>query len=320
MNQQVDVCNGDADGLCAAVQWRLHEPGPATLVTGLKRDIQLLARVQAQAGDQVNVFDIAMQRNQVALRRLLDAGVRVRYADHHATGDIPDHPLLSAHIDLASGTCTSLIVDQLLCGAHRAWALVGAYGDNLRAVADELARQSGIATAPCAALRQLGEAINYNAYGEALADVCIAPARLFGLMLRHADPLDFIAQEPIAAEMVAWREADLHRARGLVPHCTSAHGAVYLLPDEAWCRRVSGTWANELANAHPQRAHAVLTCQANGGYMVSVRAPLAQPCGASALCQAFGGNGRSRAAGIDALSDQDLPRFIEVFMNQRWGS
>ena len=43
----IDVCNGDADGLCAVLQWRLHTPAAATLVTGLKRDIALLERVQA---------------------------------------------------------------------------------------------------------------------------------------------------------------------------------------------------------------------------------------------------------------------------------
>jgi hypothetical protein len=34
--------------LCAALQWRLHERLPATLQTGLKRDIALLERVRTQ--------------------------------------------------------------------------------------------------------------------------------------------------------------------------------------------------------------------------------------------------------------------------------
>ena len=39
-----DVFNGDADGICALIQLRLVEPRPdATLVTGVKRDIQLSA-------------------------------------------------------------------------------------------------------------------------------------------------------------------------------------------------------------------------------------------------------------------------------------
>jgi hypothetical protein len=40
-----DVFNGDADGICALQQLRLAEPGTSVLVTGVKRDIGLLARV-----------------------------------------------------------------------------------------------------------------------------------------------------------------------------------------------------------------------------------------------------------------------------------
>ena len=43
----IDVCNGDADGRCAVLQWRLHHPAPAALVTGLKREIELLERLYA---------------------------------------------------------------------------------------------------------------------------------------------------------------------------------------------------------------------------------------------------------------------------------
>ena len=319
MTQRIDVCNGDADGLCAAVQWRLHEPRSATLITGLKRDIQLLKQVQAQAGDQLNVFDVSMQRNQQVLKQLLDAGVQVRYVDHHEAGAIPVTPLLSAHIDQATDTCTSLIVDQLLQGAWRRWALVGAYGDNLTAVADQLAVRSGLSPAQSTTLRELGEAINYNAYGEVETDVCITPARLFELMRRYADPLDFMAQEPIAADMQAHRDADLQQAMNTPAHSQSEHGAVYLLPNAPWSRRVSGTFANELANTSPDRAHAVLTLQEGGSYIVSVRAPLTRPSGAAALCQRFGGSGRARAAGLDALPEPDLPRFIDAFSHHNWG-
>lgn len=119
------VFNGDADGLCAVVQWRLHAPGPAEAVTGLKRDIALLHRVAAGAGDEVDVFDISMQHNRRGLMCLLDRGVRVRYFDHHAAGHVPAHPGLEAHIDESTDVCNSLLVDRYLHGAHRAWALVG---------------------------------------------------------------------------------------------------------------------------------------------------------------------------------------------------
>ncbi|HEX7439008.1 MAG TPA: hypothetical protein VF319_02845 [Caldimonas sp.] len=317
--QRFDVCNGDADGLCAALQWRLHEPAPATLQTGLKREIALLERVHANAGDEVNVFDLSMQRNRAALLGLLGAGVRVRYFDHHAVRDIPSHPLLEVQVDCASDVCTSLLVDRRIGGAFRAWALVGAYGDNLAGVADRLAADCGIGSVDSTRLRRLGEAINYNAYGDDERDVCIAPARLYAVMARYRDPRDMLAHEGIADAIDTRRGADLRQALAWPPHRQDARGSVLILPDAAWSRRVLGCLANELANAQPQHAHAVLKLQGTGGYVVSVRAPLASPSGADELCSRFGGDGRARAAGIDGLPADDLEHFLAAFASTRWG-
>ncbi|HEX7384456.1 MAG TPA: hypothetical protein VF291_09085, partial [Burkholderiaceae bacterium] len=237
--RRFDVCNGDADGLCAVRQWRLHEPAEATLVTGLKRDIELLGRVDARAGDELLVCDVSLDRNRAALLALLQRGVRVRWFDHHAAGTLPSHPGLEATIDTAGDTCTSLLVDRALGGAQRAWAIVGAYGDNLVRAADALADGMGLDTEAAATLRRLGEAINYNAYGDDERDVRIAPAALYGVLARHRDPLA-AAREPIALELTAQREADLARARAVAPAHASARAAVHRLPDAAWARRVAG--------------------------------------------------------------------------------
>ena len=316
--QRFDVCNGDADGLCAALQWWLHEPAPATLLTGLKREIALLERVHANAGDEVNVFDLSMQRNRAALLGLLGARVRVRYFDHHAVRGIPSHPLLEVQVDCASAVCTSLLVDRRIGGAFRAWALVGAYGDNLASVADRLAADSGIDSDDRLRLRRLGEAINYNAYGDDERDVCIAPARLYTVMARYRDPRDMLAHEGIADTIDTQRRDDLRQALAWPPHRQDARGSVLILPDAAWSRRVLGCLANELANAQPRHAHAVLKLQHRGAYVVSVRAPLASPSGADALCSRFGGGGRARAAGIDGLPADDLERFLAAFASTRW--
>ena len=39
-----DLFNGDADGICALTQYRLAFPAESVLVTGVKRDINLLKR------------------------------------------------------------------------------------------------------------------------------------------------------------------------------------------------------------------------------------------------------------------------------------
>ena len=260
-----------------------------------------------------------MQPNRQALQRLLDAGVRVRYFDHHVVDDMPAHPLLEAHVDTASDVCTSLLVDRHLGGAFRAWALVGIYGDNLAAVADRLALESDVAAGDCALLRRLGEAINYNAYGDEERDVHIAPRALHAIMMRYRDPRDMLAREAVIDEIDAQRHSDLQQAFAVEPIWQDASASVRVLPDAPWSRRVLGCIANALANAEPQCAHAVLKQQRDGCYAVSVRAPLAAPSGAHALCSRFGGGGRARAAGIDGLAQAELERFVSDFAGVRWG-
>ena len=126
-----DIFNGDADGICALLQLRLAEPRNAKLVTGVKRDINLLKQVTAKSGDRITVLDISMEKNSEALLAALSADAEVQYFDHHFAGDIPESDRLSAHIDPQAETCTGLIVNEYLNGAHLRWAITAAYGDNL---------------------------------------------------------------------------------------------------------------------------------------------------------------------------------------------
>ena len=103
-------------------------------------------------------------------------------------------------------------------------------------------------------------------------------------------------------------------AAALEPAHSNASVAAYLLPDAPWARRVSGVFSNDLANAHPARAHAVITAKSDGTYLVSVRAPLENKPGADELCMEFPtGGGRKAAAGINALPGDSLERFIQRF-------
>ena len=84
-----DVFNGDADGICALHQLRLAEPRESELVTGVKRDINLVRRVAAKSGDSVTVLDISLDKNRDELKRVLNEGAAVQYFDHHFAGEIP---------------------------------------------------------------------------------------------------------------------------------------------------------------------------------------------------------------------------------------
>lgn len=308
-----DIFNGDADGICALHQLRLDEPRDAELVTGVKRDIALVARVDAQAGDSLTVLDISHRSNAAAVARALQLGASVEYFDHHAAGDMPQHPAFRAHIDAAPDICTSLIVDSHLAGRHRLWAVVAAFGDNLVESAIRAAQPLELDHTELARLHELGEAINYNAYGESIDDLHYHPADLYQLIAPYRDPRHFIFDEPVFEVLKQAGAEDLARAEDLQPEFANDAAALYVLPDAAWSRRVNGVFSNRLAQAEPQRAHAVLVTRADG-YAVSVRAPRSNPVGAETLCSAFAtGGGREAAAGINSLPQQDLARFADAF-------
>lgn len=308
-----DIFNGDADGICALHQLRLEEPRASVLVTGVKRDIQLLGRVNAAPGDELTVLDISLKSNAVELGRLLAAGARCRYFDHHATGEIPQHANLSTFIDTAPDICTSLIVDRYLSGRQRIWAVVAAFGDNLVKSALRAAELLELGPAEIERLHELGECLNYNAYGETVDDLHYHPADLFETLSHYRDPRDFIDGEPVFEVLKNAYHDDLDRADGLAPVHGDDASAVFILPDAAWSRRVNGIFSNRLAQSHPRRAHAVLVRKA-GGYTVSVRAALARPQGADELCLRFeSGGGRQSAAGINLLPESELQRFVAAF-------
>lgn len=309
-----DVFNGDADGLCALHQLRLAEPAEAELVTGVKRDIGLLARVPAGAGDRVTVLDVSLDRNRAALLGLLGRGASIQYFDHHYAGEIPRHPLLEAHIDTARGVCTSILVDRHLGGRYRAWAVTAAFGDNLDGAARELAAGLGLPPSALKRLRELGQGLNYNAYGETEADLVMPPAELYRTLARYADPLQFIDREPVCARLDAARRADLAAAMAVPARWSAGAAAMHVLPDAPWARRVGGSFANQLAAEAPGRAVAVLVPGSAGGYVVSVRSPASSARGADELCRGFpGGGGRRDAGGIDRLPEAELEDFRRRF-------
>ena len=285
--RRIDVFNGDADGLCALRQLRLAEPAASELVTGVKRDIALLER-----------------------------GVRVRYFDHHHAGEIPSHPGLEAFIDASGGICTSMLVDRYLGGRFRAWAVAAAFGDGLDQAALNLGAAMALGAAELEQLRELGRSLNYNAYGETEDDLLVPPARLYHVLAKYEDPLRFVAEHELCRRLDAGRHADLAAVSDMEPYWTGRGCEVYLLPDAPSSRRVSGTFANQLARQHARRAIAVLAPSRDAGYVVSVRVrvPAGARAGADEFCGAFpGGGGRREAAGIDRLPAAGLELFVRRF-------
>ncbi|HVY36686.1 MAG TPA: DHH family phosphoesterase [Polyangia bacterium] len=314
------VFNGDADGLCALQQLRLADRPAGRLITGVKRDIALVARVSAADGDSCTVLDVSLDVNRAAVVVLLDAGVHVQYFDHHFAGEIPAHPRLAAHIDLAPNVCTSILVDRYLEGRFRVWAAVGAFGDSLNDEGRALAAAAGVLGADVDRLREIGVAVNYNAYGESVADLHVAPAELADEMLRFPEPLEMAERSALFRRVADGYRADMALARGVQPARRAAGAVLFVLPDAAWSRRVSGTLANDLAKAHTGDAVALLSPkppETGGGYVVSIRVPRDARVSAEAFCRRFPtGGGRRTAAGINHLPADALDDFGAAFESE----
>ena len=316
----IDVFNGDADGLCALHQLRLHNPQQSQLITGVKRDIQLVENVKANAGDIVTVLDISLDKNREALISVLDSGAEVTYIDHHFAGEIPDSEHLTTHIDLDAEVCTGLIVNKLLEQAFAGWAVVAAFGDNLLSAARLAAAPLVLSSDELAQLQTLGTLLNYNGYGSTLDDLFFEPAALYQLMQPHRDPFSFINDEAAFKTLKNGYESDYAKAESIAAHEHNESTAIYLFPNDAFARRISGVYANELAQEHPDRAHALLSELDDGSYLVSVRAPVNNRTGADELCRQFpSGGGRKAAAGINHLPAGDIDQFAKAMMNQ-WGT
>ena len=310
-----DVFNGDADGICALIQLRLAEPMVTTLITGVKRDVALVRQVPTTKPVKATILDISLDKNREAVDALLAAGSAVFYVDHHFPGELlPDAPNFTALIDTQPTTCTSLLIDKHLDGQFHNWAIAAAFGDNLNAVAEDLAKAAGLSAEQAKSLKSLGVCINYNGYGATLNDLHFHPADLYYEFVKYGDPLELIASEPAAWQKLRdGYEADM--ASGLAAPVLAENNSslVVKLPDEPWARRVSGILGNELANRNPDKACGIVTESANGGYLVSIRAPLNNRTGADELARKFPtGGGRKAAAGINNLPKNQLDNFLSA--------
>jgi hypothetical protein len=312
--QAYDVFNGDADGICALHQLRLVNPRDAILITGVKREIALLERVPPGHANQVTVLDVSLDTNITALRHLLDDDCEIDYFDHHAAQNAFAHPHLNLYWDESPEVCTSLLVDRHLQGRHRPWAMVAAFGDNLESVGRRMAIGMNLPQHEIQALQLLGTALNYNAYGESVADLHFAPELLYRALHPYVEPLEFIANAAEYKTLQEGYQVDAEQMAGLQPQWNQACGAIYLLPNAPWARRISGIFANQLTAACDGRSFAVMTEQSNGSYSVSVRSGAPNTHPAHRFCETFEtGGGRRAAGGVNHLPAGEVERFAVRF-------
>ena len=269
-----DVFNGDADGICALHQFRLVNPKETELITGVKRDVKLLKKINEVKNASITVFDISMDANKGNLKKLLDQGNEVIYFDHHFAGEIPNTQKLEAHIDTSPKTCTSLIVNKYLDNAFPLWAVTAAFGDNMQEAAKELAMVHKLDSEKVEMLSELGELINYNGYGSTPADLHFTPQELYYAIKDYEDPLEFYTASSAMEKLQNGYAQDMENALGREPIEENDTFRAFKFPFEAWSKRVAGVFSNKVAREEKDLAHLLLADNGDGTYLVSARAPM----------------------------------------------
>ncbi len=311
------VFNGDADGIVSQHLAELSGLRPDLRITGLKREIRLLERLPSGFAGTAWVFDISLDANRPALGRLLgNPDVAVRWFDHHEPGEIPASPRLETRIVTARGTCTGLIAHAEFPGADPRWAAMAAFGDNVPEAADALLRPLGIAPEEREAVREAGELLNYNAYGETIDDVLVPPLQVAERMRSFRTVAEFLQESGLIPALREQLRLDEEKMGVLSPVEAVEGAALYRLPAEPWARRLGSTFANRAALAEPGRAVAVLHPLRDGSFQVSIRAPRGRPDAPAAadLAREYpSGGGRALAAGINRLPEDQVDTFARRF-------
>lgn len=282
--------NGDADGICAMVIRGLIHGIEGERVTGVKRDIELLERVDAKPGDEVIVMDISLARNHERAKHLASIGVSMTWFDHHLQGEpIPE---ITSHIDTSANVCTALLVSREL-GSGEDWAMAALHGDGLGAHSSR------------GDLAELGELLNYNGYGFSLDDLHFHPDELMVACLEAGSPEAFMQSETFLRLRTGFAED--------ITHCDGIEivDGIHMLPDEPWARRVVGVYAHRL-NQVESGPH-VIAIDRGDTLQISVRGE----SGIGELCAKFGGGGRETAGGIDALPKGEIPALMNEISTRR---
>ena len=282
--------NGDADGICSMVQWGLVHGVEGNSVTGVKRDIELLANITPESGDEIICMDISLARNHSRARELCDRGFKITWFDHHLAGEPIEG--LDAHIDTSSNVCTAKIVENFL-GVKSEWAEVALHGDGL----------SVHSSRPD--FKELGELLNYNGYGADLDDLHFHPDKLMRLCLESKTPEKFL-QTPAFETLKKGFADDMRNVESI-----KEVDGIYLLPNEAWARRVVGVMAHRINSTGPG-PHVIAIDKGN-----TLQVSLRGNDGIGDICSMFGGGGRATAGGIDALPKEEITALMNEVNSRR---
>lgn len=315
----IDVFNGDADGIFSLIQLRKVKPVAVTeqrLITGVKRDINLLRKVTDAQAKQANVvvLDISFDQNVVDVMRIVDQADSIFYCDHHQAKTRFQHDRLTTVIDTDPTVCTALLINDYLQNAVPLWAITAAYGDGLASSAEKLADKLALTTQQKLALKELGMLVNYNGYGNTETDLHFPPAELYTKLMAYDNPFAVITDMASPyTQLKAAYEADLAHAQATPVQQNGQATLMVQFPYAPWASRISGTYGNLLAAENRDKAIVIVSSNPDQSLTISLRAPKNNPYGAADVCNQFAtGGGREGAAGVNKLPVAELSRLMAV--------
>ena len=307
-----DFFNGDADGIISLHQYRMHYPKDSQLFTGVKRDVKLLRHCTDIKDSTFTVFDISLLSNTDYIKPILDGGNYVKWFDHHEPGETDLGDNFSIKVDADPNCCTNILVDEYLNGLYRPWTICGIYGDNLHEQADKF--NPCFNKASMAKLKEVGETLNYNGYGNEELDLTVHPKDVYLDLKDYESPFEYRKKSETYNKIYKQMKSDEAELSSSEILHESETGKVILLPNTRASIRYSGIYSNQQTTDSPDKAFAILTSVDGGNYRISIRSPKTNPYGASKLALQFPtGGGREKAAGVNELPKPELNNFIEKF-------
>ena len=118
-----------------------------------------------------------------------------------------------------------------------------------------------------------------------------SPEVLFKALQPFPDPFEFCYASGELNQLREGFRNDMSKAESELPVRQTSAGRIYQFQNQAWCRRVSGVYSNQVAREAPDLAHALLVERKDGTFRVSVRASISKPQGAEKLCIKLSGRG-----------------------------
>ncbi|HIH14573.1 MAG TPA: hypothetical protein HA224_04970 [Nanoarchaeota archaeon] len=298
------ITHGDADGLTAAYQVIMRRC-PYEVHTAGKRQVDLVNIVASEIpkGADVVILDLSSKTNAHGLETLLANGAKVEWIDHHTQVTNLETKVnalgikVNARINEDKDYCTSLIVNELTKEKYVDWAIAGAFGDNKRKKAKELAKKHGISADYLAQLQEVGRLLNYNSFA-----IAVNPNEVLAEMLNHKSPKTFACSE-VFKKIKQQYAVDRTALAKVNPVYDSGRIVIYQLPDIPSSTAMLGDIANEKQAGDRSKMYFVIAPDGEvpGKFVMSIRTsgnPLA-----SDIAKLFEkGGGRADAAGASITS------------------